>query len=230
MRVIYLFALAALPGLVNAAPPSAIVLSGAEVSRSNHYAYLGGVLPLPGHRLGKGLSARLWLDGVGYTYDTGPGKRIDATGLGQELALGWQTSTARSSAAVYLGLRHGYLDLDPDDPGNRDRGHGWRGKLQLEGETELAPGWRANLIASHLFGSGNHWARLRLQRSLGNGWLIGPELISVRAPDHQAWQLGGYLGNLRLGEALYLTLKTGARHSEGVGTSAYLGAELYAPF
>lgn len=222
--------IACLPALGVAAPPRAIVLAGTEVSRDSHYAYVGSVLPFAGYTLGNGLVARLWLDHVGYAYDATPATRIEGRVIGQEAALGWQWSEAQSWGGLYLGLRHGYLDLDPDDPANRDRGHRWRVKLQVEGETAMSEAWRANLIASHLFGSSNHWARLRLQTVLANGWHAGPELISLSAPDHRAWQLGGYLGNLRLGAASYLTVKAGVRKAEGESASGYVGAEFYLPF
>lgn len=221
--------IACLPVLGVAAPPNAIVLAGTEWSRDSHYAYVGSVLPLPGYTLGNGLVTRLWLDHVGYAYDATSTTRIEGRVLGQEAALGWQWSTAQSWGGLYLGLRHGYLDLDPDDPANRDRGHRWRGKLQVEGETALSPSWRANLIASHLFGYRNHWGRVRLQTVLPNGWHAGPELISINAPDHRAGQLGGYLGNLRVGAVSYLTVKAGVRKADGDSVSGYVGAEFYLP-
>lgn len=219
-----------LPALGVSAPPSAIVLAGTEWSLDSHYAYVGAVLPLPGYTLGQGFATRLWLDHVGYAYDATPARRIEGRVLGQEAAVGWQWRSAQTWGGLYLGLRHGYLDLEPDDPANRDRGHRWRGKIQVEGETALTADWRANLIASHLFGSSNHWGRLRLQTVLANGWHAGPELISLSALDHRAWQLGGYLGNLRIGERHYLTVKSGVRKAEGDSASGYVGAELFLPF
>lgn len=55
-------------------------------------------------------------------------------------------------------------------------------------------------------------------------------MISLSAPDHSAWQLGGYLGNLRMSETTYLTVKAGVRKAEGDSASGYVGAELFLPF
>lgn len=213
-----------------ATTPSAIGLAGAELSRDNHYTYVGAVLPLPGHSLGSGLVGRFWLDHIGYVYDASPASRVEGQSLGQEAALGWQWSGTHNWGGIYLGLRHSHLELEPDDPTNRDRGHRWRGKLQVEGDLAISPSWRANGIASHLFGSNNHWVRLRLQTALSNGWHTGPEVIRLSAPDHRAWQLGSYLGNLRLDQDLYLTFKAGVRKASGESVRGYIGAEFYRAF
>ena len=206
-----------------------IVLSGVEASRDNQYAYLGVVMPLSGQRLGQGFVQRYWLDYTGYSYEKQP-QTIDSAVTAVEAALGYQQSNANSWWAGYLGAHYSDTRLSPNDPDNTNQGRQWHARLQLEGETDVAAGWRGNGIASYLIGDFNYWARLRLQTTLGNQLHIGPELVVQGDSYYDAYELGVFVGNIMLGETSALTLKGGVSQSSNESASLYLGAEFYIPF
>jgi hypothetical protein len=207
-----------------------IVLSGVEASRDNQYAYLGVVMPLSGQRLGQGFVQRYWLDYTGYSYEKQPFQTIDSAVMAVEAALGYQQSNASSWWAGYLGTNYADTRLSPNDPDNTNQGRQWYARLQLEGETDVAAGWRGNGIASYVIGDFNYWARLRLQTTLGNQLHIGPELVVQGDSYYDAYELGMFVGNIKLGETSALTLKGGVSQSSNESASLYLGAEFYIPF
>lgn len=207
-----------------------VVLAGAEVSRDSEYAYLGILLPFPGQRLGSGFVQRYWLDYVTYQYDKTPGQTIEAKIGGGEAAFGYQQSNAKSWWGMYLGARYANTRLSPIDLDNEDRGRKLRAKVQLEGETDLGAGWRINGIASHLIGDANYWARLRLHTELANQLRVGPEVIVQGDSRYNAYKVGVFVGNIKLGSTTALTLKAGMSKSEDTQASLYAGAEFYIPF
>jgi len=207
-----------------------VVLAGMEASRNDQYAYLGTVLPLSGKQLGQGFVQRYWLDYVAYEYEKSPLQDIEAKVAGVEAALGYQQSSATGWWGAYLGARYANTRLSPDDPDNDDEGRRWRAKLQLEGETEIGPGWRINGIVSNLVGDANYWARVRLQTTLANQWHAGPEVIVQGDSYYSAYKVGAFLGNIRLGASSALTLKAGMSKPEDDSASLYAGAEFYIPF
>jgi hypothetical protein len=207
-----------------------VVLTGGEGSRDNQYAYLGMVMPLSGQRLGQGFVQRYWLDYVGYRYEKQPFEYVDAGVTAVEAALGYQQSTANSWWAAYLGAHYADTRLSPNDPDNDSEGKQLHARLQFEGETDVAAGWRGNGIVSYLVRDFNYWVRLRLQTTLENQLHIGPELIVQGDAYYDAYRLGVFVGNIPLGETSALTLKGGLSQSSDTSASLYLGAEFYIPF
>lgn len=207
-----------------------VVLTGVEASRDNQYAYLGVVMPLPGQRLGQGFVQRYWLDYTGYSYEKQPYQYIDSAVTAVDAALGYQQSNASSWWAGYLGAHYADTRLSPNDPDNDSQGKQWHARLQLEGETDVAEGWRGNGIASYLVGDFNYWARLRLQTTLKNQLHIGPELVVQGDSYYDAFKLGVFVGNIQVGQTTALTLKGGVNKTSNEAASLYLGAEFYIPF
>jgi hypothetical protein len=207
-----------------------VILTGLEGSRDNHSAYLGTVLPLSGQRLGQGFVQRYWLDYTGYGYEKQPLQTIDSKVTAVEAALGYQHSTASSWWAGYLGAHYSDTRLSPGDPDNDNQGKQLHAKLQFEGETDLAAGWRGNGIVSYLLGDFNYWARLRVQTTLANRLHVGPELVVQGDAYYDAYKLGLFVGNIPLGERSALTLKGGVSQTLNEASSLYLGTEFYIPF
>jgi hypothetical protein len=207
-----------------------VVLTGAEASRDNQYAYLGVVMPLSGQRLGQGFVQRYWLDYTGYSYEKLPFEYIDSAVTAVDAALGYQQSNATSWWAGYLGAHYADTRLSPNDPDNDSQGKQLHARLQFEGETDVAEGWRGNGIASYLVGDFNYWARLRLQTTLKNQLHIGPELVVQGDSYYDAFKLGVFVGNIQLGPTSAVTLKGGVNKTSNEAASLYLGAEFYIPF
>jgi Cellulose biosynthesis protein BcsS len=167
--------------LVSAPPSHAqdrLFLAGGEYSDAAYYTYSGLILPGPGPREnGRGFVQRYWVDWFGYQYDGAPG-RVDAEAYGLEAALGYGTSSATGWGTASVGARFTNTHLSPDDPSATARGRQWGLKVQLEGEQDLAPSWRAGAIASYTAGQGGYWGRLRVMRRAGDSQSFGGEAIA----------------------------------------------------
>lgn len=166
-----------------------LALAGAEASDGSYYTYAGVVLPGPGYANGRGVLQRYWIDAFGYEYASGPGV-IEADAVGAEASLGYGTSSPKGWASAWAGVRWTDTDLDPDDPGAEARGSQVGLKVDLQGERELAPGWRGNLLASYATEQNGYWTRGRLMRSLGTGRALGGEIVFYGNDESSSRSLG----------------------------------------
>lgn len=188
-----------------AAAGERLALAGAEASEGAYYSYLGAVLPAPGRAGGLGWLQRYWFDAYGYEYDSGTGPLTKARAYGVEAALGYGTRMPGGWASAYLGLRHADTDLSPDDPSAKARGGQTGLKLDVQGEQELAPGWRGNGIASVTSAERGWWLRGRLlhdlspEKSLGGEVVVGGNdesrsralgLVLLLKPESRPWSVG----------------------------------------
>ena len=206
-----------------------LVLGGAQFATRAPYGYLGTIIALPGQRLGDGWVQRYWVDALRYEYDGGPG-RVEAKAWGVEAMLGVQSSTARSHAAGYLGLRAQNTLLSPFDPGNRAEGRRTGLKLQIEGEQAIARSWRVNGIANYSTATYDYWTRGRLLHGLAGGTYLGPELIVQGNRDYNLRAVGLVFGGLKPpGSALSLSVKAGYQDTK-TGGGAYGGIEFAYPY
>jgi hypothetical protein len=226
----YWIALAACVATLPAEAQTGVALAGVEAGKDTASAYLGTVLSIPGSVLGKGWVQRYWLDYTAYPYEKTPAEEIDVGVAAFEAALGYQGSSATGWWAVYLGAQYSYTELSPNDPSNEERGPDLSAKLQIEGETQLSRNWRINGIASHVVGESSFWTRLRLQTTLDNQLLVGPELIVQGDPNYRLVKLGIFVGGIKVGRDAALTVKLGASRLESGSASGYGGIEWYMPY
>jgi len=126
------------------AQDSGVVYAGGSAGDGAN-AYVGGVVALPGARLGDGLALRGGISGGEYRYRTG-GQRIEARYIGGELALVYQSSGDWGWANFSGGPRITDTRLRPVDPGNRLRGTRFDLALQTDGAVGNA--WRATWFGS----------------------------------------------------------------------------------
>lgn len=131
------------PSLAHAEDKGVVYAGGSAGDGAN--AYAGGVIALPGGRLGKGFALRAGASGGEYRYDAG-GQRIDATYVGGEVAVVYQFSGDWGWANVSAGPRVTDTTLKPNDPGNRLRGTQFDLAVQTDGSVGNA--WRASWFAS----------------------------------------------------------------------------------
>jgi hypothetical protein len=211
----------------HAAAGDMLLISGAEGGGGNgynYYVFTGLVAPIPGNNLGNGFVQRYWVDVLGYNYETF--RRINATAVGLEGALGYQKAFSRGWGAFYVGGRYATTWLSPDDPGNKvGGGHVWA-KVQAEGECDLTHAWKVNGIASYLFSVSNYWLRGRIMHRLNNDLFTGPEIIAQGDHSYKAWQFGWALTGLEPLPKTNLGVKAGVRLTEKLGPGGYLGIEL----
>jgi len=204
-----------------------LFLSGAEGGAEksyNYYTFAAVIAPLFSNNLGDGFVQKYWVDVLGYDYPSG-NRTIDATAIGLEGALGYQTGGENGWAAAYAGIRYSNTWLSPDNPGSRVRGGQARAKFQLEGERKVAADWKLNAIGSYIIESDSYWARGRGLYRMYNEVYTGPEFIAHGDPDYRAWQFGWVFTGFEPVPKGSLGVKAGVRKIEKAETGGYFGVE-----
>ena len=107
--------------------------------------YIGGVVALPGDRLGDGFAVRGGASGGTYRYESADAT-IRARYVGAEIAVVYQFSGEWGWANVSAGPRVTDTSLSPNDPNNRLRGTRFDGAVQTDGA--IGQNWRASWFAS----------------------------------------------------------------------------------
>lgn len=202
-------------------------LAGFEFAKDNTYLYLGGIQSASG-LLGTGLAYRAWLDAGSYLYEKS-GTKIDARYWRMSGAAGYQSGGERGGWAGYVGAAYQQTALSPDDPDNANRGGKISPFVQLEAETQLAPGLSALLGTSYSFGRNAYWLRGRIFKSIRETRRIGAEIVVHGDSDYRASQLGG-LFVLPLDGKTVTVFKAGIRAASGSDSSPYGGLEFTRPF
>jgi hypothetical protein len=187
-----------------------LFLSGGEYSDAVYYAYAGLIVPGPARENGRGFFQRYWVDGLGYEYNGAPG-RVKADAWGGEASLGYGSSNATGWGSVSLGLRYTDTSLSPDDPSATARGSQTGVKVQLEGETEIAPSWRLGGIASYTSAQNGYWGRMRLVRRSTAASSVGAEFVLNGNDEAQSSAAGLLFSMQPSGGAWNVLIKAGYR-------------------
>lgn len=200
-----------------------LLLTGAELADSAHYAYVGTLLPLGERRDGRGWQQRYWLDTYGYEYDGGPG-RVEAEAYGLEAALGYGGGDALGWWGVSAGLRYTDTTLAPDDRGAGARGSQLGAKVQVDFERRLGQDWRAGAIASWSDAQDAYWVRGRLVHGTTGAGAFGLEAIASGNDEAEATAFGLVKTFQPRGSRISVGLKAGWRF-EADTDGAYGGLE-----
>lgn len=224
--------LAARSGSITAALVAALAMAGAAHAQDRGVvytggsvgdganAYAGGLVALPGARLGEGLAVRASVSGGEYRYRSG-GERIDARYIGAELALAMQASGDWGYATVSAGGRVTDTRLSPVDVGNRLRGTRFDVALQTDGA--LGNTWRLGWFGSLGVNDRTYITQLRFSRLVGSGagTRVGVEggLQGDRTYDRDS--LGAF-ASTRLGGRWEGLVSGGATFQEGRDAKPYV--------
>jgi hypothetical protein len=220
--VVYIVGALAFPA--GAIADNRLALVGGELGNDAYYTYAGIVLPGPGNDSGRGLFQRYWVDAFGYEYDSAS-ERIEASAYGLEAALGYGTSNDKGWASASLGLRYTDTDLTPDDTAASARGSQLGFKLDLQGERQIATGWRGNLILSLANKQRAYWTRARLMRALSSRQSLGAEFVAGGNDESRSRGVGAVFSFQPAESAWLVGLKAGYR-DDSDQSGAYGGIEL----
>lgn len=121
-----------------------VVYAGGGIGDGRN-VYAGGVIALPGGRLGRGLAIRGGGAAGSYVYDSGTAE-IDGNFASAEVALVYQTSGEWGWANFGAGPRVTNTSLTPNDPNNRLAGTRFDVGLQTDGA--LGYRWRLGWFGS----------------------------------------------------------------------------------
>lgn len=221
-------------GSVSAQKPlDYLIFSGVEASGHNgEYGNLGAIGAIGNSHFGDGPVWRVMTDALGYSYVGGPANsKIDGTAYAGEAALGYIKSfQGGSSVAGYIGGVYRHTSLSPNDPGNDLRGGQWGLKTQAEGTLYYTPDLRSGLQAAYVAGPDSWWARGNTQyRPFGN-FFIGPEAVVQGDSTYTAWQLGGLLNGIKIGDTSEMGVRAGYKKIENLTGTIYGGAEFSTMF
>lgn len=176
--------------------------------------------------MGNGFVHRYWAEWLRYEYVGGSNSVTEAKAPGLEAAIGYQKGHANGYFGTYAGIYHRNVSLSPDDPNSEVRGSQTRLRVQFEAEQRFATAWRANGIASYVFGQEGYWLRARLLRTVSGPLLFGVEGVAQGDPEYKGQQVGLVLTGFEPAPRLNLGFKLGAKKIQGSPTGAYLGFEL----
>jgi len=223
-RNLLLFLVVALALPCGAVAENRLALLGGDLGNDAYYSYAGLMLPGPGNDSGRGLLQRYWVDAFGYEYDSAS-QRIEASAYGLEAALGYGASNEKGWASGFIGLRYTDTDLTPDDTSASARGSQLGFKVDLQGEREIATGWRGNLILSFANKQRAYWTRARLMRALTSRQSLGVEVVAG-GNDESRSRGGGAVYTFQPGQSAWsVGLKAGYR-DDSDQSGAYGGIEL----
>ncbi|MCB2047127.1 MAG: cellulose biosynthesis protein BcsS [Novosphingobium sp.] len=200
------------------AQDSGVVFAGGTVS-DGVSAFAGGVVSLPGARLGDGLAIRGTVNGGTYHYRT-QGVRIDAEYYGGEVAMVYQTSGAWGWANASVGARVTDTNLDPFDPANRLEGT--RYDLALQAEGVAGKDWRLRWFGSLGVFDETYNLQAGLGRKIGDDETYAGLEVGLQGDPSYRTGTGGIFIETGLGKGW------NGRLSGGLSEQAARGAKPYA--
>lgn len=197
-----------------------VLFAGGTLSESAG-GYAGGMISLPGSSLGRGLGIRAGVNGGEYKYDAA-GTQIGAEYVGGELALVYQISGSWGWANFSAGPRVSYLNLTPDDPGNKLQGTKVDAGIQSDGAYNIER-WRLSWFGSYGIANESYLAKLQL------GYLVS-ERSSTRIgieggiqgdPVYTKGNLGAFVST-SLMKDVEIQIAAGATEQAGRSARAYV--------
>ena len=204
-----------------AAFAESVWVAGGSTAATTQVAYLGRVGPLPGKRLSDGWSQSVFVDHVGYEYDSGT-RRIQGTAQGIKFSVGREFGLESGWLGLSVGASASRTTLSPDDPGNTNRGSSIHPVGELQWRSKPDATWRSNAFGQYVFGARRDFANAFLGRRLPNGMAIGPQVSTGGDPNYRIYGLALALSGWKLGP-LDASVYAGAQHSEGGGTHPEVG-------
>lgn len=199
----------------------AIILSGAETSKSNSYYYFGYISPLPASTLGNGFVQRIWIDHLTYEY-IGGGGTTEAKAPGVAYSLGYQKSLNDYSFGAYIGAQDRTTKLSPNDPTNKSEGNNLAMVMALELTKKFTDTNSIELMASNSPEIG-YWSRIRF--ITGQNIKFGPE-YSVQGNDsYRNTKLGLFIGNIPISQNISYQIKIGHSKNDDSKGSTYIGID-----
>lgn len=210
---------AALPSGTALAQDRGVVYVGGAAGGGGINGYGGGVVALPGARLGSGLALRGGVTGGEYNYEAN-GERIDATYIGAEVALVYQVSSEWGWANFAAGPRITDTTLKPNDPGNPLRGTTYDLAIQTDGS--VGSRFRATWFGSLGVDKRAYITQLRLSPLLDGttDTRLGIE-GGVQGDRTYTRKSLGLFASRRLGDDWQGLVSGGVTDQRGIGARAY---------
>ncbi|MGE0669148.1 MAG: cellulose biosynthesis protein BcsS [Sphingomonadales bacterium] len=221
MRRLYLALVALLIAVpAHAEPYKGVLFAGGTVSESSG-GYAGGMISLPGAALGRGLGVRVGTNGGEYKYDAS-GTRIAAEYVGGELALVYQISGGWGWANFSAGPRVSYLNLTPNDPGNKLQGTKVDAGIQSDGAYNIEK-WHISWFGSYGIANESYLAKLQLGYLVAerSGTRIGVEGGIQGDSVYTKGNLGAFVST-SLMKDVEIQIAAGATEQAGRGARAYV--------
>jgi Cellulose biosynthesis protein BcsS len=166
-----------------------VVYAGGTVSRGIS-GYVGGIVALPGSRLGSGFAVRGTVSAGAFDYDASM-VRINADYRSAELAIVYQQSGQWGRAAASVGPRYTNLKLSPGDPTNARAGDSWDVAVGTDGQLGKYDSFQLGWLGSYGIRDNSYFARLDATYPVIASVRLGVEGIAQGDDSYAQTNLGG---------------------------------------
>ncbi|MFC0284009.1 cellulose biosynthesis protein BcsS [Camelimonas abortus] len=135
----------------------------------------------------------------GFEYNTTDQGRIIGSQQGASALVGYEWIEPDVHVAAYIGFNWQNIKLDPVDPGNSTRGHGYG--LRVVGELYANPTeyTMTSAYGTYSTHANAFYTRFKLGYALWDRTFIGPEFQLLGDNSYRQWRLGAHITGLTFG-------------------------------
>jgi hypothetical protein len=198
----------------NAKAADTSVFAGISAAKHSAFGYVGAVKSMNSDLSQNGMLLRALVYYGDYEYDTtavAQGK-VDGTGTGAELGVGYQWVNPSNRISIYGSVDHQDHRLSPNDTHNSVRGAETGAAVQFEAETLGTP-WYGGFIGKSSSANDSYWVRGRLGYVFGR-MTLGPEGIAAGNQEYHENRLGLFV-NIAMSKSTTVSVSAGGRRAEG---------------
>lgn len=206
-----------------------VVFGAVNFADDASYQVVGLVHAINGNIGKDGFLVHLSLEHLDYEYLNPALLSFDAEGWGGGIMLGYQFVGDNSKLALYAGIAHRDIDVDPFDAFSETAGEHTAFKGQAEGYFGVSKDFDLSALGSYFDNAETYYVRARGAFHLGV-ITIGPEVSAHGSDEYDAQEYGGFIryvadDNLVLGARAGWADRDDSRNDDGgyFGLEAALG-------
>jgi hypothetical protein len=170
-----------------------VVFGAANMGEDSTYAVVGVVHAINGDIGKSGFLVHVAAELLSYDYINGGGTLFDADGWGGSAMAGYQfVFSGSSKIALYAGVGHRDIDVDPVDIFSETAGEHTSFKAQAEGYFGIGQTCDLSGIFSYLDNAEAYYGRVRAGFHLG-GITVGPEVSAHGSDEYDSQEYGGFI-------------------------------------
>lgn len=113
--------------------------------------------------------------------------------------VGYEWAEQDIHVAAYIGFNYQNIKLDPIDPGNGTRGHGYGVRVVGEMYANPTEYTMASAYGSYSTHANAYYTRFKLGYALFDRTYLGPEFSMLGDDFYKQWRIGGHLSGLTFG-------------------------------
>lgn len=202
-----------------------VVFGAANFADDASYQVVGLVHAINGNIGKDGFLLHVSLEHLDYNYVNPALAEFDADGWGGGIMVGYQFVGNGSKLALYAGIAHRDIDVDPFDVFSETAGEHTAFKGQAEGYFKVSSDFELSALGSYFDNAETYYMRARGGFHLGE-FTVGPEISLHGSDEYDGQEYGGFV-RFVCDESLVLGARVGwadrddARNDDG----GYFGLE-----